>query len=152
MAIRRLGRRVAVLAAMSLACTGLAGCSFGGSAACPSWASYSTPTEAAGHATAVIAGHVADKKGTVPMFNTSANVWTVEVDTWLKGTGATKVTVVSPPVSCNSTGDREVDPFETARSYPGVVMFLTKTKSGWQALSPTQGVVESSDGEIPRSW
>lgn len=152
MAIRGVGRRLSILGVLLLASTALSGCSASESAACPSWASYATPADAATHATAVVAGRVTDKTGTVPMFNTSANVWTLEVETWLKGTGATRVNVASPPPSCNLPYDDGEDPFQKALDYKGVVVFLTQTDSGWQALSPIQGVVESSDGKIPTSW
>ncbi|MGN8027420.1 hypothetical protein [Microbacterium sp. 22242] len=151
MAIRRVARQASILGPVLLAASALVGCSAG--AACPSWASYATPADAADQADAVIAGQVTGKNGSVPLFGTSANVWTVRVDAWLKGSGTTEVNIVSPPESCTSPySESSIDPFKKARGYKSAVFFLTKVNNVWQALSPIQGVVESSDGEIPESW
>jgi hypothetical protein len=146
-------RATAVAVVVLLLIGGLASCSpLVSSAGCPSWAGYDTPAEAADAADAVVFGVVRKQSGTVPMFGTTANVWTVRVDAWLKGAGPEEISVVSPTAACGPDDSVEFpDPFHEVGEQP-VIVFISPSESGWQALSPGQGIVPSSDGRLPEAW
>lgn len=140
------------MAALVLSTVSLAGCVQG--VACPSWAGYDTPEDAADAATAVISGRVVERARTVPMFGTDANVWVVEVDEWIKGDGPGRIDVTSIPSGCGA-GPAYFgrDPFDEATEFDVAIVFLSGDADEWQGLSPVQGIAPAAPGGgVPSAW
>lgn len=122
------------------------------SAGCPAWAGYRTPADAAEASEAVVFGVIQKQSGTVPMFGTTANVWTVRADNWQKGAGPDEISVVSPTANCGPDDSVTFpDPFDEVGAQ-SVIIFISQSENGWQALNPAQGIVPSPDGRIPDAW
>lgn len=148
----KVGRVGVVLGVVALAAGALTGCV---SQACPGWAGYDTPPDAAEAADAVVFGHVRELASTGSLFGSPANAWSVEVTEWVKGDGPDTIEVLSPPSQCGPSDDPYfgVDPFETAKSHATSVILLSEWDRGWRGLNPGQGIVElTSAGEIPPEW
>lgn len=130
----------------------LSGCTVPGlttSESCIDWVFFETPADAADEADAVVRGSIVEQAGTRTYLDMPAPTWTVAVDEWIEGTGDDEITVISLPRSCGDTGD-------TMAAYQQVddlVFFLRDDESGWQGITPYQGVVPvGADGAIPAEW
>lgn len=151
--MHRSGRRLATVVLLVAAASIAGGCA--AAVGCPSWAAYATPLDALEEASAAVRGHVGERVGSEPLNGGSANVWEVEVTEWIKGEGAERVEVISPPSACGVSDDPYFgpDPFETAAEFDTAIVFMSERAEGWMALSPGQGVVEPGpDGTLPTAW
>jgi hypothetical protein len=143
-------RGLAVAAAALMAAGALTGCVRD---ACPAWVWFDTPADARDAADAVAVGRVIERAGATPMFGTWANVWAVEVESWMEGDGPERIDVVSLPQGCEGPAYFGTDPFETATEFDQAIIFLSDGSNGWQSINPGQGVVESGDGgTLPDAW
>lgn len=100
-------------------------------------------------------GQVLEIASSAQFNGASANVWSVEVTEWLKGDGSDRIEVLSPPSACGASTDPYLgeDPLETAARRGPSALFLVETESGWQTISPVQGIVDvTPEGEIPTEW
>ncbi|MFE7845299.1 hypothetical protein ACFUTX_08920 [Microbacterium sp. NPDC057407] len=124
--------------------------------ACPSWAAYDSPAQAAKSADAVVTGRVVEKVSTATINGASANVWSVDVSDWRKGSGPQRINVLSTPQACGGDADPYLgdgDPLEAATGHSGSGLFLVENESGWSTLSPVQGITELTPvGQIPPEW
>lgn len=75
-------RWFAVAAVAMIGAASLTGCLQ--TEACPAWPLFDTPADAGDAADAVAVGRVVEQVGTAPRFGTVANVWSVEVESWMK--------------------------------------------------------------------
>ena len=131
----------------------LAGCSSFGpptSGACIDWVYFESPADAADEADAVIVGTVESSAGSTTYLDLPATKWHVSVDRWIKGgDGSRTVVVTSLPRSCGDTHDSVADAVDAGP----VVLFLRDGKSGWETLTPFQGLIPAErDGNLPSEW
>lgn len=119
------------------------------SSTCIDWVWFDTPTDAAADADAVAIGRVTGDVEPTSYMGMTANRWSIDVESWLDGTGPADITVTSLPRSC---GDEE-DSFERYDDGQDIVLFLRDDAEGWQALTPFQGIAPvGPDGGIPTEW
>lgn len=150
--MHRRGRVTATICAASVAAVVMTGCQAQG---CPGWAGYDSPTEAAEAADAVVIGHVQEQVGTAEFLGARGNIWTIDVDEWMKGDGPAQIDVLSTPSQCGPSDDPYLglDPFESAVEDDASAVFLTDEGGRWRAISPGQGIVETADGGVlPAEW
>jgi hypothetical protein len=130
-----------VVAAVAIACPVLmAGCSSGGSASCPSWASFPTPQERYEEAVMVVTTASATPGGTEEIFGVDAAAYDVVVDTIEKGKlpSSGKLRVISMPDPCGGEGlYSRGDPMATAGF---LRLYLRDTDGLWATLTPDDGV------------
>ncbi|MEJ1922283.1 hypothetical protein [Microbacterium sp. KHB019] len=129
----------------------LVGCAAPGlvtSSSCIDWVYFESPADAAADAEAVVLGSITGQSGSTSYEGMTANVWTVEVDQWLKGEGDDTVDVVSLPRSC---GDAD-DSMKAFSPEDQVVVFLRSTDDGWEGITPWQQVLPAEDGGYPAVW
>lgn len=146
-------RWFAVAAAAMIGSASLTGCLQ--TEACPAWPLFDTPADARDAADAVAVGRVIEQVGTAPRFGTIANVWSVEVERWMKGDGPERIDVLSLPSGCGPGNPAYFgsDPLETATGFDQAILFLSRDSNGWQTVVPGQGVVESGEGgALPEAW
>jgi hypothetical protein len=140
---------MAVAAAASL--LSLSGCAIPGlvtTATCIDWVYFETPADAADDADAVVLGSITGQAGSTSYEGMTANIWTVEVDDWLKGDGADRVDVVSLPRSCGDTDDN----MARFSAVDEVVVFLRDAGDGWEGITPWQQALPAEDGGYPEDW
>lgn len=146
-------RRAAAAVVLLAAATMMTGCVQ--VQGCPGWAGYATPHEAADSADAVAVGRVDEVVATEQLHGATGNVWSFEVDEWLKGAGPDRIEVLSPPGACGQSDDPYlgVDPFESATEDSTSVVFLSGSDRSWMAISPGQGIIEMpADERLPEAW
>ncbi|MCK2035599.1 hypothetical protein KZC51_05545 [Microbacterium sp. SSW1-49] len=119
------------------------------SEACIDWVWFETPADAAAEADAVALGRIIDQAGSTSYMDIPATTWNVEVDSWLAGSGDAEIVVTSLPRSCGDTHDT----MSEEQGGDAVVLFLRDASSGWETITPLQGVVPAtSEGGIPAAW
>ena len=148
---RRMQRAVLAGAVAAASLLSLSGCAVPGlvtTSACIDWVSFDTPADAATDADAVVLGSIAGQDGTTQYEGMTANIWTVEIEDWLKGSGSETIDVVSLPRSCGDTEDGMAE----FSDQDEVVLFLRSTDSGWEGITPWQQAMLSEDGGYPEAW
>ncbi|WAA66719.1 hypothetical protein [Microbacterium oxydans] len=135
---------LAALTVPLLSCTSLTT-----SQTCIDWVFFDAPADAASEADAVARGHIADQAGTTSYMDIPATTWNVEVDDWLEGDGDAEIVVTSLPRSCGDTTDAMAE----MQDEDELVFFLRKRATGWEIITPWQGVTPATpDGGIPETW
>lgn len=143
--------RAATAAAALLALTPIAGCTapFVTTGSCIDWVGFETPADAAAESDAVALGRIIDQAGTSSYLDIPVATWNVEVDSWLAGGGDDEIVVTSLPRSCGDTRDVMAE----RQGDDPVILFLRDGSSGWETLTPFQGVVPADpDGGMPAVW
>ncbi|MHC9046441.1 hypothetical protein ACYX8G_17780 [Microbacterium saperdae] len=128
-----------------------AGSPFVTSETCIDWVWFETPADAAAESDAVLLGRIVDQAGTSNYLDIPATTWNVEVDSWLDGGGEGdgEIVVTSLPRSCGDTRDI----MSERQGGEPVILFLRDASSGWEIITPLQGVVPAGpDGGIPTVW
>ncbi|GAT74295.1 hypothetical protein MHM582_2800 [Microbacterium sp. HM58-2] len=116
---------------------------------CIDWIAFETPADAAEEADAVVVGRISGQAGTTTYMGMTATTWNVEADTWLEGKGEHELVVTSLPRSCDDPGDT----MSRLQGTEPLVLFLRDASSGWEIVTPWQGVVPATpDGGIPPEW
>jgi hypothetical protein len=135
---------VAVLTMPLLSCTSLST-----SHSCIDWVFFDTPADAAEEANAIAVGRIVDQAGTTSYMDIPATTWNVVVDEWLEGDGDPEIVVTSLPRSCGDTTDAMAE----AQKEDELVFFLRERASGWEIVTPWQGVTPAAPGgQIPQTW
>jgi hypothetical protein len=149
-------RALGVLAVnLVVASIALAGCSVPANPQCKTWEIYDTPQDAEKDADAVVIGTVVNQSGTQDWNGTEINVWQIEVESWIKGSGPTQIEVASPPDTCGPvpTPYSSSDPLLQAGDEGRVAVFLNETGDGWETVSPFQGTIAVPDDDtLPSEW
>ena len=116
---------------------------------CIDWVFFDTPADAVDEANAVVRGHIVDQAGTTSYMDIPVTTWNVEVEEWLTGEGEAEIVVTSLPRSCGDTTDAMAE----AQSDGDLILFLRERPSGWEIITPWQGMIPATpDGSIPESW
>lgn len=145
----------ALVAGLVAACMSLAGCSVPANPQCKTWKIYDTPQEAAKDADAVVIGTLVNQSGTEDWNGVEINVWQMDIESWIKGSGPTQIEVASPPDTCGPlpTPYSSSDPLLQAEDEGRVAVFLSKSDDRWVVLSPFQGTISvPADDALPSEW
>lgn len=146
------GLAAAVVAGLGLVC-GLSGCAQPviESSACVDWVLFDSPADAAAEADGLVTGHVVQRSSPIRQYGVDVNVWTVEVDSWVIGSGDDEIHVASSPRTCESGSPYpDGDPLDTDED---VMIFIQELDGRMQTLTGFQGVIPAPiDGNIPDAW
>jgi len=136
--------------AMAAAALPLAACTSATTTqSCIDWVFFDAPSDAAEEANAVGRGHILDQAGTASYLDIPVTTWNVEIDEWLEGGGDEEIVVTSLPRSCGDTTDSMAE----AQDESDLIFFLRKRATGWEILTPWQGMIPATpDGGIPETW
>jgi len=133
----------------------LAGCSVPENPQCKTWEIYDTPQDAEKDADAVAIGTLVDRSGTQEWHGSEINVWQMEVESWIKGSGSTQIEVASLPDTCGPvpTPYSSTDPLLQAGDEGRVAVFLNEDGDGWEVASPFQATISVPAGDtLPSEW